>query len=163
MSGVSNTILATSVFLTTLAGLGAGYMMSPPPVRSGDSRPIIDPDAWSKTAPVSPTFQAQLNSSQTAMKINMTGDDMNQRGWIPSNDVEADTYQGEIQPIDVSDNSNSIGYTVEQLDGAAPVGDRGSSSITVLDKAEADRAWDSEPASTVSEQPADTAPASTSN
>ncbi len=93
----------------------------------------------------------------------MTSDDMNQRGWIPSNDAEAATYQDEIQPIDVSDNSNAVGYTVEPLDGAGPAGDKGSSSITVLDKAEADRAWDSEPASTVSEQPVDTAPASTSN
>lgn len=159
MSSVSTAILATSVFLTTLGGMGAGYMMSPPPVRSGDSNPIIDPDAWDKTGYVAPEFQAQAQPSVVDAAMTAAADDVNATGWAPPDDVYDADYQDADQTDD-ADSDTSAGYAVEQLDGAG-AGDRGSSSITVVDKAESDRAWDSWPDATTHEASVDPSQAPT--
>ena len=159
MNGVSTAILATSVFLTALGGIGAGYLMSPPPVRSGDSRPIIDPDAWNKTAPAAQGFQAQPAFINVAM--NASAEDANPRGWVPPCDAANTSYQ-DAAPYDASNSDTSVGYVVEPLDGAVP-SEKGSTTIMVLDKAESDRAWDSAPAVTVMETSADPSQASTTH
>ena len=145
MSGVSIPVLATSVFLTAFSAFGAGYLMSPPPVRTGDSRPIIDPDAWNRTAPVPSGFQAQANPAQVEIAMNAAADDLNQRGWVQPEEAQDISYQDEVRSLDASDGYDSGSYTVEPLEGASANGDQGSASIQVLDKAEADRAWDSWP------------------
>ena len=134
MSGVSTTIIVTSVFLTTLAGLGAGYMMSPAPIRTGETSPIIDPDAWNRTAPqtvqLQPAPYAQLqNSADTAPSPS---------GWTAPD-------AGAAFEEDASLVGLSSSYTIEPLDGASSSQDKGSSSITVLTASEADRAWDNAP------------------
>ncbi|MEQ1782282.1 MAG: hypothetical protein ABMA14_13040 [Hyphomonadaceae bacterium] len=159
MSGLSNTIIAGSVFLTTLAGLGAGYLMSPPPVRSGDSRPIIDPDAWNKTAPVAQGVPAQ--STSINVTVNAPAEDANARGWVAPDDVANTSYQ-DAALYDASNSDTSAGYVVEPLDGAVP-GEKGSTIIMVLDKAESDRAWDSAPAATVTEASSASSQASTTH
>lgn len=162
MSGVSSTILATSVFLTALAGFGAGYLVSPQPARSGDSQPIIDPDAWNRHAPTPPVQAAvepakcappKISPEIPASAMQADADDIELRGWQSPEQAIPEDDAGLASP--------SEGYAVEPLDGSDSAG-RGSSTIMVLNKAEADRAWNRLSNSAASEQSSDTAPASTS-
>lgn len=153
MSGISIPVLATSVFLTAFSAFGAGYLMSPAPVRTGDSRPIIDLDAWNKTAPVQPGFQAQATPAQVEVAMDAAADENSQRGWVqPETLADAGyqnaSYQNEIGPIDVSDSHDLASYAVEPLEGAGANDDQGTTTIMVLGDADADRAWNSAPTAT---------------
>ncbi len=143
MSGVSVPVLATSVFFAAFLAFGAGHLMSPPPVRTGDSRPIIDPDAWNKTAPVQLGFKAQAQQTVVDVAMEEAADAVDKRGWIAPDDLADASYRDEIQPLEISSNSYTGSYTVEALEGAsASPTDHGTAIIQVLEKAEADRAWD---------------------
>lgn len=154
MNSTSTTLLATSVFLTAFAGFGAGYLMSPPPARSGDTAPIIDPDAWNRTAPqtaqLEPAPYSQIQNSATAQTVSDTASSPS--GWSAPETDYATALQEDASLVGFSGS-----YTVEPLDGASS-SDRGTSSIIVLDAAEADRAWDSERVTISADTDSDTAP-----
>jgi hypothetical protein len=145
MSGVSIPVLASSVFFTAFSAFGAGYLMSPQPVR--DSRPIVDPEAWNRTVLVAPSFDARTTSAQADAAMHAAANDVNHVGEVKPKTVAEAQYQDEIPHVDAADTYESASYNVEPLDGAATDDDKGSATIIVLDKAEADRAWDTSPAS----------------
>jgi len=154
MSGISIPVLASSVFFTAFAAFGAGYMMSPAPVRPSHDRPIVDPEAWNRTAPVPPAFESKATAAQADDATR--AEEAMLRGWSEPDAVDPDsavtetTYQDEVRPLDVSGQSGS--YAVEPLDGVSAEGDKGTATIVVLDKAEADRAWDDWPTSAATTQ-----------
>ena len=149
MSGISIPVLASSVFFTAFAAFGAGYMMSPAPVRSSDDRPIVDPEAWNRADTAPPAFESKATAAQADAA--MQAEEASLRGWSEPDAVDLDTavieptYQDEVRPLDVSGQSGS--YAVEPLDGVGGEADQGTATIVVLDKAEADRAWDDWPTS----------------
>jgi hypothetical protein len=142
MSGFSTTILATSVFLTGAVGFGAGYLMAPPPPRTYDSTPIVDPDAWNRTGPSA--VQAKMDACAPAQEASL-GDLQNHAGALPAESALASAAftEDEAALTAVSDSdAMPQSYTLEPLDGSAE-SDKGSSSISVLTEADADRVWDS--------------------
>ncbi len=144
MSGVSIPVLASSVFFTAFSAFGAGYLMSPQPVR--DSRPIVDPEAWNRKAPVATSFDARTTGAQAGAAMQGDANDVNHVGEVTPETVTEGNYRDEIPHVDKADTYKSGNYNVAPLDGAASDDDKGSATIIVLDKAEADRAWDISPA-----------------
>lgn len=141
MSGISGEVFAATVFLTALGGFTAGFLMQPAPVRSGDTRPIVDPEAWNR--PVPAILQAPIEANlrepiapatdvPTARKAKFEIED----DWPTAATSEASYVHDDASLVGLSGS-----YKIEPLEGASH-GDEGSSSITVLTKEESERAWD---------------------
>lgn len=145
MSGVSIPVLASSIFFTAFSAFGAGYLMSPQPVR--DSRPIVDPEAWNRTAPIAPSFDARTTSAQVDVAMLAAANDLNRPGEDKPETVTKARYEDQIPAIGAANTYETGSYNIEPLDGTGVDHDKGSATIMVLDKAEADRAWDSSLAS----------------